>query len=298
MEACYVAGADPELMLTSPTGELVSAIPIVPGTKENPHKLPHGAVQHDNVMAEFNVNPSGTSEEFEYNIREVLRELVKMVEPNTLTARASADFPEVALQDETAQVFGCDPDIDSWTLLMNSIDGTAPMRSFRSAGGHFHVGKKPATAEMLDNPYGKVEVVKMLDIFQGIPSIIIDDDKTAPARRSLYGKAGAYRPKDYGVEYRALGNFWVRSPNLTHLMYELADKAVSLTLEGQSEKIIEEIGEENIQQTINKSNRQQAKKIMKNFLIQYLPSETFDSIMSASLIKDLKGQTIQNSWGI
>lgn len=298
MEACYTAGADPELMLMSPEGELVSAIPLVPGTKEKPHCLKHGAVQHDNVMAEFNVNPSGTSEELEHNMREVLRELSNMVAPNVLVARASADFPEAALEDEVARVFGCDPDFDSWTLMMNSVDGTAAMETFRSAGGHFHIGKKDPIAEMLDNPYGKVEVVKMLDVFQGIPSIVMDDDKTAPKRRQLYGRAGAHRPKDYGVEYRALGNFWVRSPDLVHLMYELADRAVSLTREGQSGEIIEKIGEDRIKNTINNSDRKSAKEIVASHLHHYLGDIATKKILRASPITAIRKMGLAEVWGI
>lgn len=298
MEGCFVAGADPELMLLTPEGKLTSAIEVVPGTKEEPHKVACGAVQHDNVMAEFNVNPSGTDDEFVHNMREVLRELSGMIAPLTLVARASANFPKKELQSEVAQVFGCDPDFDGWSLQMNSIDGTAGMETFRSAGGHFHIGEKEATKEMLQDPYGKIEVVKMLDIFQGIVSIAIDDDKTAPKRRALYGRAGAHRPKDYGVEYRALGNFWVRSPDLVHMMYELADRAVALTLDGKSTEIIESIGEAEIQRVINDSDKRAAKSIVKQHLAKWIDSGTYSRIMKASPITALKDSTLARAWGI
>lgn len=298
MEGCFVAGADPELMLLTPEGKLTSAIGVVPGTKEKPYQLECGAMQHDNVMAEFNVNPSGTDEEFVHNMREVLRDLTVMVAPLTLVARASANFPEEELEDDVAKVFGCDPDFDSWTLQMNDIDGTAAMETFRSAGGHFHIGEKEATKEMLQDPYGKVEVVKMLDIFQGIASIAIDDDKTAPKRRALYGRAGAHRPKEYGVEYRALGNFWVRSPDLVLMMYELADRAVALTLDGKSTEIIESIGETEIQRVINDSDKKSARKIVKDLLAKWIDSTTYARILAASPITALKGSTLSKAWGI
>jgi hypothetical protein len=298
MEGCFIAGADPELMLLTPEGKLASAIELVPGTKEKPHAVSCGAVQHDNVMAEFNVNPSGTDDEFVHNMREVLRDLAAMVTPHTLVARASANFPKAVLDNDVAKVFGCDPDFDSWTLQMNSIDGTAAMETFRSAGGHFHIGEKDATKEMLQDPYGKVEVVKMLDIFQGIVSIAIDDDKTAPKRRALYGRAGAHRPKDYGVEYRALGNFWVRSPDLVQMMYELADRAVALTLDGKSTEIIESIGETEIQRVINESDKKGAKKIVKDLLVGWIDSNTYSRILKASPITALKGTSLQAAWGI
>lgn len=296
MEACYVAGADPELMLISPQGRLVSAIPRVPGTKEKPHQLRCGAVQHDNVMAEFNVTPSGTSEELEHNMREVLRELSDIVAPCVPVVRASANFPARELDNDIAKVFGCDPDFDSWTLMMNSMDGTAPMSTFRSAGGHYHIGKKKTTAELLEDPYGKIEVVKMLDIFQGIPSIVLDNDPTAGRRRKLYGRAGAHRPKDYGVEYRALGNFWVRGPELVHLMYELAERAVALTLNGESQKIIEQVGPDRIQEVINTSDKRTARRIVKDILSHFLDRATTEKILTVSPIKSLHKLTLKDAW--
>lgn len=291
MNGCYVAGADPELMLATPEGTLTSAVPLVPGTKEKPKKVKGGAVQHDNVMAEFNVTPSGTSEEFEDSMRQVLKSLAKMVAPHRLVVQASAEFPETALDTDEARVFGCDPDFDSWTLAMNQIDSTRALERFRTAGGHFHIGAKDAIREMMENPYGKVEVVKMLDVFQGIPSILLDEDPTAVPRRELYGKAGAHRPKDYGVEYRALGNFWVRSPRLVHLMYELADLAVKLTHEGQSQEIIETIGESRIQRIINKSDRRGAKSVVAKVLSKYLPKHLLDQLNPV-------GEDFYTAWGI
>jgi hypothetical protein len=292
-----MAGADPELMLVTQEGHLTSAIPLVPGTKEEPHEVSGGAVQVDNVMAEFNVNPSGTSGELKHNMREVLRELSAMVAPMRLVARASAEFPESELQDDAAKKFGCDPDFDAWTLLMNSIDGTAALENFRSAGGHFHVGMKEETREMLDDPYGKIEVVKMLDVFQGVVSVAIDHDKTAPKRRSLYGRAGSHRPKEYGVEYRALGNFWVQSPDLVQLMYELADRAVTLTLEEKSGEIIDAIGGDVVRRVINKSDKKGARGIVDDHLFKWLGSDIHQRIVSASGAVSPK-PTIADSWGI
>ncbi|KKL97879.1 hypothetical protein LCGC14_1829970, partial [marine sediment metagenome] len=186
MEGCFVAGADPELMLVSPAGELTSAIPLISGTKKEPLAVAGGAVQRDNVMAEFNVTPSNTLEEFTGNMRLVLGELARLVAPNRLTVRASGHYPTAELDHDEARVFGCDPDFNSWTMRMNLFDNTKAMDSLRSAGGHWHVGYKDETKEMLTDDYGKAEVIKMLDIFQGVPSILLDPDETAPLRRSLY----------------------------------------------------------------------------------------------------------------
>ncbi len=299
MEACYVAGADPEVMLVDPDGQLVSAIGIVPGTKKKPHKVKGGFVQFDNVMGEFNVTPSGSSEEFEHNIRTVLGSLAKIVRPNVLTIRAYAEYPEAALEHDEAKVFGCDPDYCAWPnrdgiLCMNSIPSHKALEPYRSAGGHFHIGYKKETEEMLRDDYGKIEVVKMLDVFLGIPSVVLDPDPSAKERRALYGTAGAHRPKEYGLEYRTLGNFWVRAPELVHLMYELADRAVDLTLNGESGRILEQVGQKNVQDIINKSQPRKAKQVVMNILKHYLSKETFNALRNHVVPKE----DFYKTWGL
>jgi hypothetical protein len=50
-----------------------------------------------------------------------------------------------------------------------------------------------------------------MDVYLALPSLFIDTDTF---RRTLYGKAGAHRLKQYGInavgaEYRTLGPWWV-----------------------------------------------------------------------------------------
>jgi hypothetical protein len=66
----------------------------------------------------------------------------------------------------------------------------------------------------------------MLDLFVGIPSIFMDHDPTSARRRKVYGQAGRYRPKEYGMEYRSLGNFWLASPKTVKLVFEMCDFVV------------------------------------------------------------------------
>ena len=58
----------------------------------------------------------------------------------------------------------------------------------------------------------------------GLPSVCMDDDTD---RRSLYGASGAYRLKPYGVEYRVLSNFWLRSEELQRWAYQQAYDSVA-----------------------------------------------------------------------
>jgi hypothetical protein len=65
-------------------------------------------------------------------------------------------------------------------------------------------------------------MIYLMDLFLGVPSIFMDTDKTAPRRRTLYGQAGRFRVKPYGMEYRSLSSFWLASPILVELIYDVS----------------------------------------------------------------------------
>jgi len=66
----------------------------------------------------------------------------------------------------------------------------------------------------------------------GVPSLWLDQDPTSPRRRAIYGKAGRYRTKPYGMEYRPLGNFWLESPDMVSLIYDLTMQAIECVENG------------------------------------------------------------------
>ena len=53
-----------------------------------------------------------------------------------------------------------------------------------------------------------------------------------PLRRELYGKAGAFRPKPYGVEYRTPSNIWIRSRDMRRCIFDLVQIAITKQTEG------------------------------------------------------------------
>lgn len=273
-------GCDPELMIEDKTtGILMSAPDLLTGTKEAPQKVKGGAVHADNVNIEFNTKPAKSAKGFVDSIAMVLSETTMLVgNGNKLVVRASADFPSQALSHPDTQKFGCEPDFDAWKLRVNQIDDDATAKSFRSAGGHVHIGKTKISEKLLMDDYGRVRVVKMMDLFAGIISVILDSDPSSIKRRSLYGKAGAHRPKPYGVEYRSLGNFWIKSPELVRLIHDLTCYAVQACVADQDAEIIEAVGEEFIQDTINNSNRSDAKEIFKSFISNMLPDNILEEI--------------------
>lgn len=213
----FLLGADPEVFVKR-GGQLLSGFGLIPGTKAVPHKVNRGAVQVDGMALEFNIDPAASVEEFSLNIKTVLAQLKAMVPDCELAIQPVAEFGHeyMATQPEEARELGCDPDYNAYTGLENTRpDGDRP---FRTAAGHVHIGwdsgldpHTPAHHEACGM------VVRQLDYYLGVPSLLLDpDDK----RRELYGKAGAYRPKPYGVEYRVLSNFWLKSDEAIEWVYK------------------------------------------------------------------------------
>lgn len=226
-------GADPELFLQNPnSGEFFSAHGYVKGTKYEPHKVDRGAVQLDGTAAEFNIDPSRTADEFVGNIRTVMDQLAHMVRPSgyKLSAVPVADFDPTYFRDHIPmeqKVLGCDPDYDAWELEPNKTPNADV--TFRTGSGHVHIGwGKDFDCYSPDHFLLCAEVSRQLDYYLGIWSLLWDTDNR---RRELYGKAGAFRPKPYGMEYRVLSNAWLRSEILQRWVFA-ACKAAMEDLDG------------------------------------------------------------------
>ena len=224
-------GADPEVFVMSQTRP-VPAYNMIPGTKKDPFPVKHGAVQVDGLALEFNIDPAKTEDEFVFNIREVMAQLMGMVpDPNLICFQSSINFhnedlkglPEIALE------LGCDPDWNAWTEEVNP-EPEAHVPTFRTAAGHLHVGW--CTDADIEDPVhisGCFSLVKQMDILLGIPSRLETNDVE---RRKLYGMPGAFRPKTYGLEYRVLSNYWIRDEEMMRLVYKRSRLAVELLVEG------------------------------------------------------------------
>lgn len=217
-------GADPELFLVNPnSGDFVSGHDKCPGTKQAPHKVEFGAVQVDGTAMEFNIDPASTSDEFVRNINAVRQQLGQFAPGYNLIAAPVAlyDKDYFASIPGTAKMMGCDPDYNGWTYLQNPQPNPG-RRPMRTGAGHIHIGWTE-NAEVYDNEHFEMAaaMARQLDYYLGIWSLLWDKD---PTRRLLYGKAGAFRPKPYGMEYRVLSNAWLANPILTRWVYSAAYK--------------------------------------------------------------------------
>jgi hypothetical protein len=79
-------------------------------------------------------------------------------------------------------------------------------------------------------------MVKLMDLYLGLPSLIHDSGPEANERRTLYGAAGAHRPKpEYpGGEYRSLSNFWMKDARLIGWVYDMTEVCLAHVVNGDT----------------------------------------------------------------
>lgn len=221
----YTKGADPELFLRNArTGQFISSIGLIGGSKDNPMPIGEGcAVQEDNVAVEFNIPPCKTAEDFirsiNYN-KDYLKRTADLFGLE-LVIQPSAVFDDEQLQAPAAKEFGCEPDYNAWLGGAQNPRPRADNPNLRSAGGHIHV----EVPDHLD----PLEVVKAMDLFVGCMMLDFDTDAD---RRQLYGKAGAFRKKAYGIEYRTASNAWIASDDRIRWAWEQTEKALKFVEDG------------------------------------------------------------------
>ncbi len=226
-------GCDPELFVAK-NGRFISGHIFKSGTKKNPKKTRHGAVQNDGLALEFNIPPAETEDAFVVSVQSMLKDIAEIVKKKDKRAKLIAqscapfDFPYLKRLPERVRELGCNPDFNAYTLEANPApDAETP---FRTGAGHIHCGWTENQDDTeADYFHECASFVRELDYFVGLPLLHLDpDDK----RRELYGKAGAFRPKKYGLEYRVPSNVWVQKEEWQRLVYSQTKKAYDRWING------------------------------------------------------------------
>jgi len=247
-------GSDPELLLVDSAGKFVSVIGKVGGTKQQPLQildLPTGyTVQEDNVALELGIPPCSSAAEYVHALRTCINRALTFVPGLHVSEESAALFPEEELEHPLASVFGCEPDFNAWTGKENTKP-QCPDWTLRTAGGHIHV----------ETDLPKEQVIRAMDFYLGVPSVLMDK---GDLRKKLYGKAGAYRPKSYGAEYRVLSNFWVQKDNLIEWAWRNTERALELVKSGDAGNYWATCAE-TIQETINNNEKATAKMLCDKF---------------------------------
>ena len=254
---CFQIGADPEFFLKQKRkgGRFIGAWEVTSGTKQHPILLPwpcEGKIQVDGFALEFNTTPKQMLGSFVNEIK-ICRDIIQTHYLSTrqlkLSSESTVDFDDVEWEraPEENRELGCDPDYSAYTLNLNPT----PDRKvkFRTAAGHIHIGW--GSRFEIDSDYISLcaAIVREMDATLGVASLLFDPDTK---RRSLYGKAGAFRPKQYGVEYRVLSNRWTNNSKLVGYIYKLSFLAIKRMMYKQSIHVPE------VQDIINNDDKQRA----------------------------------------
>ncbi len=264
MNNTITIGADPELfIINSKTGKVVSAIGLIPGKKHSAWvdaTWPKGyGLETDNILAEFNIPPAKTKQEFIDSInfmKQFIRGFVK--ERNSdfdIKTVASLHVDEKELNSSEAKEFGCSVDYNAYTESPNPKP-CGETTNLRSAGFHVHIGYPDRSAEK------SISLVKYMDAYLGIPSVLLDRDME---RRILYGKAGCFRLTPYGVEYRVLSSFFLSNDQTIGFVYDGTMRALTAFYAG-----IELPPAESVVNCINNGNAELAIKLVDKFKLNKL----------------------------
>lgn len=251
-------GSDPEVFLKN-NKEVVSSIGLIEGTKREPHDIGNNCgIQTDNVLAEYTFPPVKLDESkkffdyirycIDYTNNYLKKQDVKV------SIQSSAYVDEKYLQDPQTREAGCSPDFNVWSRSVNE-PADYINSNLRTAGCHIHIGYEGVTDEISE------EIVKVLDLFLAIPSLFIDKDTE---RRKMYGKAGCFRFKDYGVEYRVLGNFILQDQDTVDWLF----RNIKAALEFINSGAFVDHDQKNIVEAINTNNLDLAKVLVDKYSLE------------------------------
>ena len=248
-------GADPESFLVDKQGNFKAVCGMLNGhDKWNPFQVPDMpkgfTFQEDNVAIEFGIPPASSSKEFIHHIKAVQKKFLAQHKKFSFSKLSCVVFPDEEMKHPAAHVFGCEPDFNAWTGRINKKP-KPPVANMRSAGGHVHIETKLPVRE----------VIQACDLFLGVPSTLMDNGEM---RKQLYGKAGCYRPKPYGGEYRTLSNFWIFDDKYISWVWRNTARALEFvnnknTLKGFKTEII---------RSINENDKALAQKLVDEFKLE------------------------------
>lgn len=174
----------------------------------------------------------------------------------TLTAATLKNAPE------NVSEFGCNPDIDAYSLQPKSPElGVGDRR--RYTGGHLHAS---AYQFKENDPESHARHVILMDYFIGLPLVAILGEKFRAGeaeRRNFYGQAGSYRVgTGYGhLEYRVPSGRIMLSPIIPYWALGLMKMLVSSEASTLLKRVASEVPPNLVVSAINNHDVDMAEKL-------------------------------------
>jgi len=223
-------GADPELFFSDSEGHIIGAEKVLPASGVLPGLSTHGTptkVILDGVQVELNPAPNSCRQVFGAGVATAFAALKQHLTGKDVKtcfdAVITIDKKELDSLSEKSRQFGCAPSNNFYDHDVK-IKANPAKYLKRSAGGHIHLGLGQPGSLLMTH---RERLVPIFDTLIGNTCVMIDRCPEAAERRKNYGRAGEYRLPAYGIEYRTLSNFWLRSYPLLGLVLGLARLSVS-----------------------------------------------------------------------
>lgn len=235
-------GADPEFFFVDKDNEVVPAKCLLSSGLDG--------IVEDGFQVELHPDPSACRQLFANALNNQLgiaKDLAKRngLKLSTKVAMRVGDKPwKMLSQDERR--FGCSP---TSNIHENTKRVTGVRERWRSCGGHIHL---TLPNRLKSNP---TKVVSVLDIVLGNTMVLLDRDDGNITRRKNYGRAGEYRSKSYGLEYRVLSNFWATRYVYLSMVFALARNALGLVESGLDKELLKRVDFKKVRKAINNNDK-------------------------------------------
>lgn len=254
----YSSGCDPEMFVMDAKGKVIPARRALQAKSAGTQRF------FDGIQAEFCPLPGGCLEALATGIRSHLILLLKDFQARSTSAKLSIVNSVQLTQQEMDKlededvVFRCSNSMN----VYGDIPGSPEPREYlwRFAGGHIHVG---ATQNNVPKPAPVLKsMVRAMDGLLGVAGVSLARAWDTPERRKYYGRAGEFRLPQHGLEYRVLSNYWLCSPLIYHLTFEIARWAYRLGESGVFAAVWDG-SEQETRECINNCDVALAEKIIK-----------------------------------
>jgi hypothetical protein len=249
-------GSDPEIFLLDKEGSVVPSKVLLGESKFEVSNV--GEVVQDGFQVELHPYDSFCRQIAASNIAYLITEFDKHVrEKGYMLSFAHGytlkkkEFERLPVEE---RVFGCNPTVNAYDEFLKKPSGETVR--LRTGGGHIHLALPHGVR---GNAKYAEKLVRVLDILVGNTCVLFDQTEASTKRRKYYGRAGEFRMKPYGIEYRVPSNFWLRSYFLWSMVSGLSREAVMMTLTGSvATELIDCVDEKDIRKAINSNDAELA----------------------------------------
>lgn len=224
-------GLDPEFFIGRSTRGVVPAPLLIPDSASETD----ATIAYDNAAVEIRHHDprclTTLNSSIKGSIQKVIRDhfetQVSDKNPQTMILSPAVKLDQSYLDLAELREFGCDPayQLNERGSPIQFKAGPDPDSPWRCAGYHVHQSVEDHPDYPGDVPPARLaEDVKLADIFLGCLDVMMNEqlnyNNEAKVRRSMgYGRAGEFRTRPFGVEYRVLSPWPLHSPMTTWFIH-------------------------------------------------------------------------------